>query len=189
MCFDTTCTKNSDCVGGAVCREGMCVRHCDAAPSCPKPFDVCVPGGYGLGDRPICFDTGCSSDADCSPGYGCVTRDTGGACEPIGDPTFILAVAEEQWRKDYVFLTPNAYAQDYVNVIAPAGAVVTLDGAELKGWSTIAGGSGLSVVRVPIEDGPHDLAATHPVSVVVYGYDDDVSYGYAGGTNLNVINP
>ncbi|MBM4387725.1 MAG: IgGFc-binding protein, partial [Deltaproteobacteria bacterium] len=49
-----------------------------------------------------------------------------------GDPAFILAVPIEQFRKDYVFLAPNKYAFDAVNVILPVGAKVMLDGVEIK---------------------------------------------------------
>ena len=49
-----------------------------------------------------------------------------------GDPTFITAVPVEQFRSDYVFLTPNKYVFDAVNVIVPTGASVYLDGKELK---------------------------------------------------------
>ena len=49
-----------------------------------------------------------------------------------GDPTFILAVPVEQFRKDYVFLAPNKYMFDCVNVIVPVGAKVYFDGEELR---------------------------------------------------------
>lgn len=49
-----------------------------------------------------------------------------------GDPTFLLAVPEEQFRTDYVFLTPDKYRFDAVNLIVPTGQPVFLDGRELK---------------------------------------------------------
>ncbi len=50
----------------------------------------------------------------------------------VGDPTFLLAVPEEQFRTDYVFLTPDKYRFDAVNLIVPTGEPVYLDGRELK---------------------------------------------------------
>ena len=50
---------------------------------------------------------------------------------PGGDPSFILLPAVEQFRKDYLFLTPDKYAFDYIMVAAPRGAKVTLDGRPL----------------------------------------------------------
>ncbi len=49
-----------------------------------------------------------------------------------GDPSFLLAVPEEQYRTDYVFLTPDKYRFDAVNLIVPTGQAVYLDGRELR---------------------------------------------------------
>jgi len=49
-----------------------------------------------------------------------------------GDPSFILIVPVEQFRKEYVFLAPNKYLFDCVNIIVPVGAKVLFDGEELK---------------------------------------------------------
>ena len=58
---------------------------------------------------------------------------------------------------------------------------------------------GVLVDRVLVEMGPHmeiltqlemmELQTLDPVAVVVYGYDDYVSYGYPGGLNLDVVDP
>ncbi len=47
---------------------------------------------------------------------------------PGGDPSFILLPPVEQFRKDYLFLTPDKYAFDFILVAAPTGAQVKLDG-------------------------------------------------------------
>lgn len=61
---------------------------------------------------------------------------TGGVTQPgdaaTGDPTFILLSPAEQFRDNYVFLTPNQYAIDGVNLIVPTGAAVYLDGQQLR---------------------------------------------------------
>jgi hypothetical protein len=49
---------------------------------------------------------------------------------------------------------------------------------------------GLPNVRVEDgiqDDGYHTLRATEPVGIVVYGFDAFVSYAYAGGLNLEII--
>ena len=51
---------------------------------------------------------------------------------PGGDPSFILLPPVEQFRKDYLFLTPDKYAYDYLLIAAPHGAVLLLDGRRLK---------------------------------------------------------
>jgi hypothetical protein len=51
---------------------------------------------------------------------------------PGGDPSFILLPPVEQFRKDYLFLTPDKYAFDFIMVAAPRTAKVTLDGRVLR---------------------------------------------------------
>jgi hypothetical protein len=103
----------------------------------------------------------------------------------MGDPALILAVPVEQYRSSYVFLTPTNYVEDYINVIAPAGASVTLDGQELSSSAFQSVGEGTyKVARLPVTDGVHTLESTEPVGVVAYGYDEDVSYGYPAGLSL-----
>jgi hypothetical protein len=48
---------------------------------------------------------------------------------PGGDPSFVPMPPVEQWRARYVFLTPDKYAFDFVSIVAPIGATVTLDGS------------------------------------------------------------
>jgi hypothetical protein len=46
---------------------------------------------------------------------------------PGGDPSLLVYPPTEQYRNNYVFLTPDKYAFDFVAIIAPPGALVTLD--------------------------------------------------------------
>lgn len=46
---------------------------------------------------------------------------------PGGDPSFVPMTPIEQWRDNYVFLTPDKYAFDFVSIVAPRDATVTLD--------------------------------------------------------------
>lgn len=50
---------------------------------------------------------------------------------PGGDPSFIIVPPIEQYRSDYVFLTPDKYAFDFVTIVADATTQVRLDGVEL----------------------------------------------------------
>ena len=47
---------------------------------------------------------------------------------PGGDPSLLIVPPIEQWRSDYVFLTPDKYSFDFVTVVAPPGVEVRLDG-------------------------------------------------------------
>ena len=101
-----------------------------------------------------------------------------------GDPAFILAVPVEQYRNDYVFLAPGAYAFDFVNIIAPVDAVVSLDGEVLEDELFEPITPEYRVTRRQIEDGVHRVSSDARIAIIVYGYDQYVSYGYPGGLDL-----
>lgn len=46
---------------------------------------------------------------------------------PGGDPSFIMLPPIQQWRQNYVFLTPDRYAFDFVTIVARPQAHVMLD--------------------------------------------------------------
>ncbi len=154
---------------------------CASEADCYLPY-VCVSAGGVSG----CSPPACTSDAQCPQSHVCTLFPNGKRqCRPIGDPAMIMIPPAKQFRNDYVFLTPNKYAHDYVNIIAPSDASVTLDGNLLGAVSFAAiAGSDWKVSRLEVGDGVHKIVANKPVGVVVYGYDRDVGYGYAGGLNL-----
>ncbi len=137
---------------------------------------------------------------------------------PGGDPSTTYVSPIEQWRADYVLLTPDKYNFDFLVISAPTDAHVYLDGLLLDGTvCDVAPGDGLTATErgtpkppylayrcqlsFPIiganntilpgkqNDGAHHVQADEPVGVVVYGFDSFVSYAYAGGTELLEINP
>lgn len=123
----------------------------------------------------------------------CVAGAFGGTCAPVGDPSMTVIPPVEQFRSDYVFLTPLDYEFDAITVIVPTGTEVTLDGAPLEAATPIGelGGTSYGAVRRLVSDGTHRLsaAAGREVGLIVFGMDKDVSYGYPAGLDLEVINP
>ena len=122
----------------------------------------------------------------------------GGGCNDEGDPAFALQVPSDQFRDRYVFLTPPTYTRDYVDVTAPIGANVTLDGEVQELSTTTIGGTNFTITSFEIGDGAHVLQSSVPVGISVYGYGGptgspngviNVSYAYPGGLNLDAINP
>jgi IgGFc binding protein len=106
-----------------------------------------------------------------------------------GDPAMTLAVPIDQYRTDYLFHAPTNYETNYVNVTAPAGAVVMLDGQPLGGFAPI-GSSGFEVARVTLPngaDGNHEISADQKFGITVYGYGQYTSYWYPGGLDLTDI--
>ena len=136
---------------------------------------------------------------------------------PGGDPSLLVVPPREQFRPDYVILTPDKYAFDFVTIVAPPEAEVRLDEVVLDGQiCSVAPTDGLtdeSRGDMPIEllsyrcqlsfatvdpdtgavtaglqnDGVHRIVADQPIGVTVFGFDAYVSYAYAGGTELREI--
>jgi hypothetical protein len=127
---------------------------------------------------------------------------------PGGDPSLVIVPPIEQFRADYIFLTPDKYSFDFIVVIAQPGAAVTLDGQLLDPRECDVGHvTGYDVFRCQLSfpkidntlvgspllpglqnDGVHRVLSSAPVGVLVFGWDAFVSYGYAAGTQLEEIN-
>jgi hypothetical protein len=127
---------------------------------------------------------------------------------PGGDPSFVLLPPVEQYRSDYVFLTPDKYSFDFVMAIVPTGAPVALDGHLVDGSRCEIGRlPGYDVYRCQLSypkidpaapttpvspgiqnDGVHRVTSDGPIGVIALGWDSFVSYGYAAGTQLEAIN-
>jgi len=110
-----------------------------------------------------------------------------------GDPSQSQATAVEQYRTKYVFLAPTDYDKNFVDIIAPTGAMMTLDGAPVTAAAQAIGSSTFKVHRVPLPNGAnkgaHVLISDQPVGIQVLGYGLYTSYQYPGGLDLKIIAP
>jgi hypothetical protein len=105
----------------------------------------------------------------------------------IGDPAFLLNVPASQYRQDYTVLVPNDYAENYVGLILPEGAIATVDGVVLVEDVSISqalSSTGWRVVTQSLASGVHKVTADQAFGLISYGYDCTVSYAYPGGLNL-----
>ena len=102
-----------------------------------------------------------------------------------GDPALGSGIPLTQWRAEYDFLAPDTYTSNWVNVVAPEGAAVFLDGLEITDWDEVAGTS-YQVARVQIEPGGHRAESVGDVGfgITSYGYASYTSYLYPGGMNF-----
>ncbi|TNF25659.1 MAG: hypothetical protein EP329_22650 [Deltaproteobacteria bacterium] len=155
---------------------------CLSAAQCAPGYQCGTPDGFTY----LCLPPMCTQGStSCPAGHACTCFVGGCECRAVGDPALILTPPVDQYRDEYVFLTPNKYQDDYITVIAPADATVTLDNAPIASGSfTAISGASWRIARLKVSDGVHHITATAPVGVIVYGYDRDVSYGYPAGLNL-----
>jgi hypothetical protein len=107
-----------------------------------------------------------------------------------GDPSFFLAPPVEQYRQDYSFISPPTFAGNYVAVAVPRSGAVALDGvaipdaARLELRQVDLGDQTWDIYNVAIEAGYHTMSSDQRFGIVVYAYDDFVSYAFPGGLDL-----
>ncbi len=109
-----------------------------------------------------------------------------GTAQSKGDPSLSLAVPSTQFRKDYVFLVPDTYTYDFVNIVAQTGTSILLDGQAVTQTFGAIGASGYGVARVKLTGGNHSITGSSAFGIVVYGYAAYTSYMYPGGLNLAI---
>ena len=110
----------------------------------------------------------------------------------LGDPSQSMVASVEQYRTKYVFLAPSDYEENYVVIIAPSGAAVSIDGAATTATATPLGSTGYEVIRQLLgsgQQGAHELDSAQAVGIQVMGYGAYTSYTYPGGLNLHQISP
>lgn len=180
----------------------------------------------GLGDHAEIVSTQdfqLLSDAPVMLGNVSPSQDAAGVPKPLpgGDPSFLIIPPVEQFRKEYVFLTPSLYAFDFLRIIAPPEAHVVIDQRAIQDLPecTNANPGGLQIAMAPEDqkqytvyrcqlgfpqidpnldaeqllsdgvqnDGVHTIVSDRKIGVLVDGFDRNVSYAYAAGTELNEI--
>ncbi|MCY1060029.1 IgGFc-binding protein [Nannocystis sp. SCPEA4] len=106
-----------------------------------------------------------------------------GAGYGTSDPSMVLAVDPLHWRNDYLFHAPTTWVANYVDLIAPKNATVTVDGAVIGSWQAI-GASDYQVAHVKLDDGGdgnHTVSGDVSVGISIYGVRFGGSYWYPGG--------
>jgi hypothetical protein len=104
------------------------------------------------------------------------------------DPSMVQAVTPAQFRNDYLFHAAPNWTANFVDIIAPNGATVTVDGANVANWTAI-GATGFSAAHVPLSNagnGNHTVDSNQKVGISVYGVQNAGSYWYPGGLDLEI---
>ena len=115
------------------------------------------------------------------------------APRPKGDPSQSFSVAVEQYRSSYVFLAPTDYDVNFVDVIAPVGATISLDDEDVSDRFEPFEGTDFVQAHLTLENGSnggsHSMKGSLPFGIQVLGYGEATSYQYPGGLNLGRIAP
>jgi hypothetical protein len=129
--------------------------------------------------------------------------DGGTPVPDLGDPSESAAITLTQYRSTYTFLAPQTYEQNWIDILAPTGATITLDGVDIPASAFSAdGGGGAGAGQVGTQPftvahqilpatststGGHEVHSTTPFGLVVYGYGSRTSYMYPGGLDLREV--
>jgi hypothetical protein len=107
-----------------------------------------------------------------------------------GDPSMSIAVPTNQYRESYLVHAPTNYQSNFIDIVAPTGVEVLLDGVAVPQASfTVIGASGLSAAHAALSNtgnGNHTISSASPVGVSVYGYGQYTTYWYPGGFDVNL---
>ncbi len=100
------------------------------------------------------------------------SQDAGGVPRglPGGDPSITFVAPVEQWRTDYVMLTPDKYNFDFLVISARFGTHAFLDG-------------------VPLESGPCEVSPGDGLSAKVRGKPNPAFVAYRCQLSFPIINP
>ncbi len=128
----------------------------------PPPDDrIVLPGRGAFAEVRVTSDFVATSDAPILVGQIMASQFETAVTKqglPGGDPSLMMVPPLEQARREYVFLTPDKYAFDFVTIVAPREATTLLDGQILDATSC----------EVAPADGLTDDARGGPPELVVY---------------------
>ena len=105
------------------------------------------------------------------------------------DPAMLVTVNPQQWRKNYLFHAATNWQANYVDILAPKNAVVTVDAVNVANWQPV-GATNYQVAHVKLSNqngGNHSVVGDIGVGISVYGVQSYGSYWYPGGLDLDVI--
>ena len=109
----------------------------------------------------------------------------------IGDPSLTVFPPVDQFRSDYIILTPGTWTQSWGVVVAEPGSAVTVDGRAPTGCTIEPAGELAGVTyesrRCLLTEGVHRFTGERPFGVVVYGYGAAGSYAFVGGADVRRI--
>lgn len=107
-----------------------------------------------------------------------------------GDPSLFILPPIEQIRASYAFVNPPTYKKTFATVAIPANTPLVLDGRQIEPEQRLEArtlslrGQPWDVFSVELTPDAHTLSADERFLLIVYAYDDYVSYAFPGGLDL-----
>ncbi len=99
-----------------------------------------------------------------------------------GDPSMVLMVPTERYRRDYIFSVPSGYNGLYALIVKPQGQVVRIDDVQVdESAFTRVGLTSWQVGYTRLQPGVHIASASERFGLFVYGYSGKVAFSYIGG--------
>jgi hypothetical protein len=120
-----------------------------------------------------------------------LSQESGVPSGGTGDPSMLAMPPVDQFQFSYIFLTPGTYPFDFINLVAPVGTAITLDGNPLTSTCTPIGAIGgvtFCAIVHQVADGVHRISGDKKFGLVVSGFGDFASYAYLGGVGLEPKN-
>jgi hypothetical protein len=109
----------------------------------------------------------------------------------IGDPSLTIFAPVEQYRSDYLILTPGSWDQNHVVLAVPDDATVTIDGVAPSSCvvapAGMLDGNTWEARRCPLSEGVHRIVGDQPFGIIAYGYGAAGSYAFVGGADVKKI--
>ena len=109
----------------------------------------------------------------------------------IGDPSLTVYPPVEQFRTEYIVLTPGSWDKNYIVIEAEQGTSVSIDGQSPGNCvitpSGTLNGKSYESRRCPVNEGAHAMTGDKPYGIVVYGYGSAGSYAFVGGADVKKI--
>jgi hypothetical protein len=109
----------------------------------------------------------------------------------LGDPSLTVFPPVEQFRTEYVILTPPSWTQNWVVIASESGSLVKLDDKPTVGCifsqAGTLDGKTYAAIRCPVTDGVHRLSGDKPFGIIAYGYGSAGSYAFAGGADVKHV--
>lgn len=101
----------------------------------------------------------------------------------VGDASMVLVLPRELWRADYLVYADPTWEANHVDVVAPLGVALQVDGGPVTDLIPI-GASGLGHAHVLLSnagDGSHRVLGDTPFGLSVYGVGYYGSFWYPAG--------